>query len=301
MILVIAASTAVVASFFVVVYAFWPDEGISARRRARKPQLSEYRSKQLSTSTTDRMIAPLMRSLTARGQKITPAGMINDNVRKLAIAGMSSKISIEAFLGVKMMAGLLGLMMAFAWAPVESFVNRIGFTLVAAGVGFILPDTYVSRKAEDRQKEIKASLPEVLDQLTIVVEAGLGFDSALKRVVSMSEGPLIDEFARSLRAMRLGLKRSEALEQIVQRTDVAEVRQFVSALKQADKLGVPIATVLRTQSTHMREIKRLKAEEAAMRLPVKLTFPMVFCMLPALFVLTLGPVVVRIAESGLTQ
>ena len=277
----------------------WPREGVKVSNRARSNDLSEYRQKQLSSSSIDRIVSPMMEGLYDRAKKITPAGVTTDTKQKLVIAGLSSSVPLEALLGMKLLSSALGFMAALAWAPVDSFAIRVLVSLGAAAAGFVAPNAIINRKAAERQAEIQSSLPEVLDQLTVVVEAGLGFDSALKRVVASSQGHLIDEFARALRAMRLGLKRSEALEQIADRTDVSEVRQFVAAIKQADALGVPIAKVLRTQSVHMREIQRLSAEEAAMRLPVKLTFPMVFCMLPALFVITIGPVAVRVVSNGI--
>jgi len=294
--ILIFGSCAIIFSIALLFFAVWPrNKKLVTRPRS---ELSDFRKKELSTSSVDRIIAPFMDRLYSNSKRLTPGGMVNDSTKKLVIAGLSSQIPLEALLGVKLLlVPLLGSIVILL-SPFDTFIFNVFGCFFAGAIGFFIPDAYINRKAQDRQAEIKSALPSILDQLTVTVEAGLGFDSAIKRVVSSSSGPLVDEFARTLRAMRLGLKRSEALQQIAERTDVPEVKQFVSAIKQADKLGVPIAKVLRIQSNHMRELKRLAAEEAAMRLPVKLTFPMVFCMLPALFLLLLGPVAIRLIDNG---
>ena len=262
----------------------------------REFELGDFRQSQISASKIDRLIAPIWETVYSKAASATPSGLTDNFSKKLVIAGMQDT-RIETILATKFLAAIVGFIGGLILLPIETFLNRFLLAIVVGVVGFVLPDATINRKAEDRQKLILSTLPEVLDQLTVIVEAGLGFDSALRKVVASSQGPLIDEFARAIRAMRLGLKRGDALEQIGIRTDVPEVKQFVAAMRQADALGVPIAQVLRTQSEHMRELQKLKSEEAALKLPVKMTFPMVFCMLPALFLIILGPIVVR-AVSG---
>lgn len=294
--MVLVGSVIVIAGLGLLFYAVWPRQGIRLSSKPREFELGDFRQSQISASKVDRLVTPVFEKFYEKAVGATPAGLTDKFRKKLVIAGMQDT-KIETILGMKFIASVIGFLGAIALLPIENLLNRFLLSLVAGFIGFIVPDTIVSRKAEERQNEIRSTLPEVLDQLTVVVEAGLGFDSALRKVVSSSSGPLIDEFARAIRAMRLGLKRSDALEQIGQRTEVPEVRQFVAAMRQADSLGVPIAQVLRTQSEHMRELQKLASEEAALKLPVKMTFPMVFCMLPALFVIILGPVAVR-ALSG---
>ncbi len=157
------------------------------------------------------------------------------------------------------------------------------------------PDTVLARKARDRQLAISNQLPDTLDQLTICVEAGLGFDAALARTARTGRGPLAQELARLLQDLRVGVPRVEALKAMLERTDVPELRQFVHVIIQAESYGVPISKVLRTQAAEQREKRRFRAEERAMKLPVKVIFPMVFCILPTLFIVVLAPAFLNIS------
>ncbi len=295
---VIVAAVVSVFSLPMVGLALWPvRRGGRSKRFGGKPGVSEFRQKELASSFTDRLANPIVSDLAHLARRVTPIGMVEDTTSKLVTAGLSSRLPVEVVLGVKVLAAAGGLGLGAVAARGQSLNVALALLVVGTVVGFMLPDIWVGRKAAERQAEISASLPEVLDQLSVIIEAGLGFDSALTRIVESSSGPLIDEFARALRSIRLGRSRSEALQDIATRCQVVEVRQFVGAIKQADALGVPVARIVRTQAHHMRELKRLGAEEQAMRLPVKLTLPMVFCMLPALFIVLLGPVAIRMIEN----
>ncbi|MDQ3642614.1 MAG: type II secretion system F family protein, partial [Actinomycetota bacterium] len=148
-----------------------------------------------------------------------------------------------------------------------------------------------------RQLLIGNELPDVLDQLTICVESGLGFDSALARIARSGNGPLAQEVTLLLQELRVGVPRREALGNMLARTDVPELRQFVNAMIQADSYGVPISRVLRSQAEEQREKRRFRAEERAMKLPVKVIFPLVFCILPVVFIVVLGPAYVRFTSG----
>ncbi len=145
--------------------------------------------------------------------------------------------------------------------------------------------------------QIEKSLPDVIDQLTVSVEAGLGFDAAMARSSEGRSGPLADEFKRVLQDLQIGVARQDALERMVERTDVADLRQFVVSIRQSTKHGLPIARVLKIQSQELREKRRARVEEKAASLPVKIVFPLVFCILPALFVVVLGPAALSISDS----
>ncbi len=171
--------------------------------------------------------------------------------------------------------------------------------VVAVGLvlGFLAPGLYLYQKAYDRTQRISRDLPDAIDLMTISVESGLGFDAAVQQVARNFEGPVADEFARVLREMQIGQGRSAALRAMAERTDVADLKSFVSAMVQADSFGIPIAQVLRVQSQEMRVKRRQRAEEKAQQVPVKITVPLIFFILPCLFVAVMGPAAIGIMDS----
>jgi tight adherence protein C len=148
--------------------------------------------------------------------------------------------------------------------------------------------------SERRQDRIRRTMPDILDVLTVSVEAGLGFDAALAQITRYGRGPLAGEFARVLQEMQIGRARVDALRALASRTSVAELKSFCAIVVQASELGVPIANVLREQAREMRVRRRQRAEELAQKVPVKILFPLIFCLFPALFVVVLGPGVINI-------
>ena len=163
--------------------------------------------------------------------------------------------------------------------------------------GFFAPSMYLYQKAYDRKNRIQRELPDAIDLLTISVESGLGFDAALQQVAYNTEGPLADEFSRVLREMQIGSGRGEAMRALSERTNVVELRSFVSSMVQADAFGIPIANVLRVQSSEMRVKRRQRAEEKAQQVPVKMTIPLIFCILPCLFIAVMGPAAIHMMDS----
>ena len=164
-------------------------------------------------------------------------------------------------------------------------------------IGFFGPNFYLYQLGYDRSNRLQKDLPDAIDLMTISVESGLGFDAAVQQVSVNTEGPLADEFARMIRERQLGMGRSDALRSLGERANVDDLRSFVSAMVQADSFGIPIAQVLRVQSAEMRVKRRQRAEEKTQQVPVKITIPLIFCILPTLFIAVMGPAVLSILDS----
>ncbi len=164
-------------------------------------------------------------------------------------------------------------------------------------VAVLLPEVRIGQVAEDRQRSIELELPDLLDRLTISMEAGLGFDSALAHVVADKQGPCHDEFRRVLQDLRLGVPRDVAMASLSDRTTVSDLRLVVSAILQSSKYGLPLSNVLRIQTIELRDKRWARAQERAMKIPVKVLLPLIFCILPTLFLVIVGPAVIRIART----
>lgn len=253
----------------------------------------------LAQDTSARIVQPAMEWLTKTARRLTPAQLLSGLEQRRRLAGSDSTMTIEQLLAVKLVlaaiAGLLGLAFLAANPSPTTFIVLAVFV----AVGWYGPDLVLGARGRERQKEIARSFPGVLDQLTICVEAGLGLDAAIARAAHSGKGPLAEELARVLQDIQLGVSRQDALEAMVARTDVPDIRHFVVALGQAGRYGVPIVQALRVQATEAREKRKTRAEERAQKMSVKLLFPLVFCILPALFVVLLGPAVLRFSHLGL--
>ena len=229
-------------------------------------------------------------------ERLSPTGVATTMQRRLDIAGNPPGWTPDRMLAVKG----LGLITLAALGALYGLHNP-QWLVIGAGlgavVGFFLPDLLLQNSGQRRQQRIPSDLPDVLDMLTICVEAGLGFDAALGQVARNTKGPLAAEFSRMLQEMQIGKSRSEALRAMADRTTVPELRAFVSALTQSAELGIPVAQVLREQSKEMRVRRRQRAEEQAQKVPVKITFPLIMCLLPALLVMIVGPGFIQIAHT----
>jgi tight adherence protein C len=191
-------------------------------------------------------------------------------------------------------AGVLGVAIGFAFGGLVGLV--IG-GVVGAILGFFVPDMVIYDIYTRRQEKIRRTLPDILDTLTVSVEAGLGFDAALVQITRYGRGPVAGEFARMLQEMQIGRSRVDALRALGQRTNVTELRSFCAIVVQASELGVPIASVLREQAKEMRIRRRQRAEEMAQKVPVKILFPLIFCLFPAIFIVILGPGMINIMKA----
>jgi len=218
---------------------------------------------------------------------------------KLAQAGNPSGFDPAEFVGLRVLIALALLVGIFLLMTVAGIASSsvIMFAAVAGVFGYLLPGIWLDRKIKTRKKEINRALPDAIDLLTISVESGLGFDAALMRVAEKWDNALSREFARVLAELRIGKSKREALREMAVRCDDDNLTTFVSSVIQADQLGVSISQVLRIQSEAMRVKRRQRAEEQAQKAPLKMLFPMIFLIFPALYVVILGPAIPRLVES----
>jgi tight adherence protein C len=254
---------------------------------------------ELDRSFEERVLVPARAKMLGLGRRLTPQGQIEKMNHPLEAAGSPRGWDVNRVLSVKVLAGGVGLLLGFALPLVGGAAVAVvlGCAILGAVVGFFGPDMAIYQLAYNRREQIRKDLPDALDLLTITVEAGLAFDAAVTQVARNTEGPLADEFFRVLQEIQLGRSRGEALEQMAERVNVDELAIFVSAVVQADNLGIPIAQVLRVQAREMRIKRSQRAEEAAQKVPVKILFPLIFCILPALFVVVIGPAAVNIYHA----
>jgi tight adherence protein C len=228
--------------------------------------------------------------------RLSPASARTSLQSRLDVAGNPEGWTPDRVLASKaiclVVLGCIGALLALRHPPLLILTGGAG-----AVAGFFLPDVLLYNSGLKRQQRLAISLPEGLDLLTICVEAGLGFDAALAQVARNLKGPLAAEFARVLQEMQIGKSRAEAMRALAERTNVPELRAFVSALTQSAELGIPVANVLREQAKEMRVRRRQRAEAQAQKVPVKMTFPLIGCLLPAMFVVVLGAGVIGIAHS----
>ena len=262
-------------------------------------EIENQRDRELLNPLRDRAVVPVVNWFTSLGRRFTPVGYVDGIRRKLTLAGQSSPDVLDRFLAIRVVSLALipvWAIIAFGVIPIGGGSKLAVFALLALG-SILGPDAVLNRRVAERQHEIQVRLPDILDLLTISVEAGLGFEQALDRTVAAVPGPLSDEFARMLGEVRAGASRSDAMRALDERIDVPEVRSFVLAILQADTFGVSIGRVLRAQADEMRLKRRQLAQEQALKAPVKMLFPMVFCIFPALFVVVIGPAVINISKN----
>jgi tight adherence protein C len=234
--------------------------------------------------------------LTQLARRLSPGGMTDSLQRRLDLAGNPGSWTPDRVLAAKGIGLLVlgGLGALFGLGSPAWFVLCAG---LGALIGFFLPDVLLYNSGDKRQAKIRTALPDAMDMLTVCVEAGLGFDAALVQVARNTTGPLAGEFARALQEMQLGASRAQALRALTARTTVPELRVFVSALTQATELGITVAQVLREQAREMRLKRRQRAEGKAQKVQVKILFPLVFCLFPALFVVLLAPAAITVAQT----
>jgi tight adherence protein C len=259
----------------------------------------DLREEELSGSALDRIVLPTAKRLGKRLVRLTPFDLNLRINEQLTLAGSPAGWDPERVVALKIIggvAGLVGGVLLAALLPIAALL-KVGFVVLFTLIGYVVPGAQVSTMAAKRQRAIQRQLPDVMDLLTISVEAGLGFDAALSQVTKNVPGPLAEEIGRLLQEVQIGSSRAEAFRHLGDRTNVAELQSFTLSMIQADLFGVSIANVLRAQSKELRQKRRQRAEELAQKIPVKLLFPMIFLVLPALFVIILGPGAIKIYQQ----
>lgn len=290
--------------FFIVV---WAGMGVTKAKEDMNTRLAVYgrqtgagtvRDEELAKPLAQRTVGPIVLRLSAFLRRFTPVGYLEKIEQKLVLAGSPANLDAPAFVVIKFLLTGVGLIAAFFLVDFGgSTVQRIVLFALPIALGFFAPNAWLQRKIDDRRNTMLRALPDVLDLLVISVEAGLGFDAALARVVSTVPGPLSEEFFRMLQETRVGVARRDAMRHLMDRTDLDELRSFILAMIQAEAFGVTIARVLRVQADEMRVKRRQRAQEKAFAAPVKLVFPLVFCIFPALFIVLLGPAAIQIVDA----
>jgi tight adherence protein C len=291
---------------FLVIFAFagWVGLGVVRARDEATDRLALYgrealREETLAKPVSQRAIAPVVMTLGRGLAKFTPVGWLKRTQHRLILAGSPAGLDANAWAVIKLLGLAAGIGLFFLLqALIDLTFGMATLALVLSAVlGYFGPDAVLGRKIDDRRHAMQRTLPDVLDLLVISVEAGLGFDSALSRVVGTVPGPLSEEFFRMLQETRVGVARRDAMRHLMERTDLDELRSFVLSMMQAEAFGVTIARVLRVQADEMRIKRRQRAQEKAFAAPVKMVFPLVFCIFPSLFVVLLGPAAINIFDT----
>jgi tight adherence protein C len=254
---------------------------------------------ELEPGFQDRVLNPLLDRSLGIAKKLTPADHAERVRHRLEVAGNPPGWTIDRFTSLKFIGFAVMLFLSLTGCMLfgVGLAPALAICVLAALAGYMGPNMYLYQKGYDRTQSMQRALPDALDLLTISVEAGLGFDAALAHVARNTEGPLAEAFARVLQEMQIGLGRAKALRALGERTTLPELRGFVSAMVQADAFGIPVGQVLRVQAGEIRTKRRQRAEELAQKVPVKILFPLMFCILPCLFIAVMGPGVISIMNS----
>ena len=272
--------------------------------QARLTQLGTMQAKnleelELQAPLFERTIRPMAARLSGSVARIASTSFTQQTEKRLALAGNPGDLRTADWLGIKAVGALVGagvfdLLFMVVGVLDLPLVLRVVMLPIGLMFGYTIPEFWLGGRVRKRQHQILLQIPDALDLLTISVRAGLGFDGALGKVVEKLKGPLTDEFRRALAEIRVGKSRRDALRDIVPRTEVPALTNFIGAVIQAEQLGVSISKVLQVQSEQLRIERRQRAEEMAAKAPIKMLFPLVGCIFPSLFIVILGPAIILI-------
>ncbi|MGE5329057.1 MAG: type II secretion system F family protein [Deltaproteobacteria bacterium] len=287
--------------YFYLVYSFVNKEKLAIKSRlnsiARKTK-KNHLDEELSQPLLSRIVKPLADDITKIFLRITPREIINNFEKKIVMAGTPFKFTIREWtnlmVGIIVFLPLITIVTGILWAadPLR-IVIMVGLEIIS---GFMIPNLILAKKMKGRKNDILKTLPDVIDLLTVSVEAGLGFDSALSKVVEKSKGQTANEFSTVIQEMKMGKPKRDALKEMSNRVGLTDMTTFIGAVIQADQLGVSIGSVLRIQSEQMRQKRRQRAQERAMKAPIKMLIPMVLFIFPTIFTVLIGPVIIKMVD-----
>jgi len=262
----------------------------------KKAMAASFDQEQLDKPFFERVIQPILERTSKKMKKdATKADPVAD---MLIMAGNPGNLTSGQFKALQLLAAVISLTFcAFLGLLMPQPAYAVIFGAVAAGFSFIGPKFWLGKKITVRRKGIRKMIPDVLDLLTVSVEAGLGFDQALQKVVERMKGPLCEEFERMLQEVKIGKSRHDAMKSLTRRCQVDELDSLIAAILQADALGVSIGQILRIQSDQLRTKRRQMVEEMAQKLPIKMLFPMIFFIFPTIFIVTLGPIGIKVMRQ----
>jgi tight adherence protein C len=277
--------------------------------QARLTQLGAMQAKnleelELQAPFLERTLRPLAGRLSGTAARFTSQSFTAQTEKRMALAGNPGDMRVTEWLVIKAISAIafaIGFFLGALFIMQAQFLVTVVAAVVGAVFGYVAPEFWLGRRIRARQKAILLQIPDALDLLTISVRAGLGFDAALGKVVEKMRGPLIDEYRRALAEVRVGKARREALRDIIPRTEVPALTNFIGAVIQAEQLGVAISKVLQVQSEQLRIERRQRAEEMAAKAPIKMLFPLVGCIFPSLFIVILGPAIILIVKTLVVQ
>jgi tight adherence protein C len=266
-------------------------------RATRQGGALELMPHEVMPSLRQRVLVPLAGAAARLVLRLSPKTSIEMIDKRLLSAGIAHALSAPAFLATKVLGVVVGVLVgALAGSALGSGVSAFVFALALGALGFILPDRLLTMRGKNRRDQIQADLPDALDLLAVSVEAGLGLDGAIAQLIDHMKGPLVDEFALTLGEMRIGETRAEALKKLAERVDVPEMTSLTRAIIQSDQLGISLGRILRLQARDSRIRRQNTAEEKANKAPIKMLFPTVLFIFPALFFVILGPAFITILK-----
>ena len=294
---------AVFISVFILILAFGLPTVLKKTPKSKISKILQYgkdKGQQVEEvpSFSDRVLRPFYSRLSSVVKRMNAKEVIEDTRHRLELAGIEESVGIDEYLALKLLLPfgfIFIIVLEFIFLNIPLWAKLV--SLIIIPISYFFPDIFLRSRIQNRQEEIRVSLPNALDLLTISIEAGMGFNIALSRVADNIKGPLGDEFKKMLHEIQIGFSRRDAFKNLDRRTDVADLSAFVVSMIQADVFGIPVGRVLRVQASEMRIKRRQRAEEYGYKAPIKLIFPVLFCLFPSLLTVVIGPGAIQIYEQ----